>query len=179
MTSATNVQSDLERATELLGRMTLLEKSRQVTGVMITSIATPESMAERLGSGIGHLSAGTLGAGSPAELAELNNRIQRFLLENTRLAIPAMLHAEALNGVVGPLYTSFPTAIGLAATWDPASVEAMTDIIRRQMRSIGFAQALSPVVDIARDARWGRVHETYGEEVLLTSAFGVAFVKGL
>jgi beta-xylosidase len=84
-----------------------------------------------------------------------------------------------LNGVVAPNFTAFPTPIGLAATWDPDAVEEMADIMRRQMRSVGMLHALAPVMDVARDARWGRVTETYGEDPYLVSAMSVAFTRGL
>jgi beta-glucosidase len=82
----------------------------------------------------------------------------------TRLKIPAIFRNEAMSGVVAPHFTAFPTLIGLAATWDPAAVEEMADLIRRQMRAVGQLQALALVMDVARDARWGRVSETYGED---------------
>jgi beta-xylosidase len=69
-----------------------------------------------------------------------------------------------LNGVVAPNFTAFPTPIGLAATWDPDAVEEMADVMRRQLRSVGMLHALAPVMDLARDARWGRITETYGED---------------
>ncbi len=72
--------------------------------------------------------------------------------------------------MVAPNFTAFPTPIGLAATWDPHAVEEMADIMRRQMRSVGMLHALAPVMDVARDARWGRVTETYGEDPYLVSA---------
>jgi beta-xylosidase len=81
--------------------------------------------------------------------------------------------------VVAPHFTAFPTAIGLAATWDPGAVEEMADILRRQMRSVGLLHALAPVMDVARDARWGRVTETYGEDPYLVSSVSVAFTRGL
>ena len=84
-----------------------------------------------------------------------------------------------MSGVVSPHFTQFPTSIGLAATWDPASTQEMADVIRRQMRAVGQLQALSPVLDIAREARWGRVNETYGEDPYLVSAMGVAYTRGL
>ena len=84
-----------------------------------------------------------------------------------------------MSGVVAPHFTAFPTSIGLAATWDPAAVEEMADIIRRQMRAVGLLQALAPVMDVARDARWGRVSETYGEDPYLVSAMSVAYTRGL
>ena len=84
-----------------------------------------------------------------------------------------------MSGVVAPHFTAFPTSSGLAATWDPAAAEAMADIIRRQMRAVGMLQALAPVMDVARDPRWGRVSETYGEDPYLVSAMSVAYTRGL
>src|SRR5262249_13432512 len=86
---------------------------------------------------------------------------------------------EALNGVVAPGFSAFPTPIGLAATWDPAAVQEMADILRRQMRAVGLLHALAPVMDVARDARWGRVTEAYGEDPYLVSAMSVAFTRGM
>jgi beta-glucosidase len=174
----------VERANELLARMTLAEKACQVSAVMVSELAgtgglREEAMAGRLALGIGHVSGLSLMAQSPGALAKSVNAVQHFLVSNTRLGIPAMVHGEALNGVVAPGFTSFPTAIGLAATWDPDAIREMTGIIGRQLRAAGIRQALSPVMDIARDARWGRVHETYGEDVYLASAMSVAFTQGL
>lgn len=174
----------VERADELLSRMTLAEKARQVSAVMPSVLLgdgqiSRDAMEQHLALGIGHVSNPAMIAQSPESLAANINTIQRFLVEHTRLGIPAMMHGEALNGVVGPGFTAFPTAIGLAATWNPDAVQQMTDIIRRQLRSVGVLQAMSPVMDIARDARWGRVHETYGEDVYLTTAMSVAFTRGL
>ncbi len=81
--------------------------------------------------------------------------------------------------MVAPNFTAFPTPIGLAATWDPDAVQEMADIMRRQMRSVGMLHALAPVMDVARDARWGRVTETYGEDPYLVSAMSVAFTRGM
>lgn len=176
--------SDSERATDLLARMTLTEKTQQLVGIMPTLFLGPEgpsrvAMARRIGNGIGHISNFSAAVSSPAEIAQLVNSVQRFLKEETRLGIPALFHAEGINGFVAPGYTSFPTPIGLAATWDPAGVQEMANIVRGQMRSVGVSLALSPVMDVARDARWGRVHETYGEDVYLVSSFSVAFTRGL
>lgn len=172
------------RARELLDRMTLEEKAQQVSAVMPTALMgaaglDPAAMERVIGFGIGHVSNIAFTSTGPESLARSTNEVQRFLVERTRLGIPAVFHAEALNGFVAPGYTSFPTAIGLAATWHPDLIERMAETIARQMRSVGVLQALSPVMDIARDARWGRVHETYGEDVYLTTAMSVAFVRGL
>lgn len=173
------------RATELLRAMTVEEKAQQVTATMPTGLLGVDGLrqdeAERaLGLGIGHVAAlGMLGHKTPDRVAKAVNEIQRFLVARTRLGIPAIFHVEALNGVVSPGFTSFPTAIGLAATWDPAGVEEMAGVLRRQVRAIGHPFVLSPVMDVARDGRWGRVHETYGEDPYLVSAMGVAFTRGL
>ncbi|MCX5356239.1 glycoside hydrolase family 3 C-terminal domain-containing protein [Streptomyces mirabilis] len=175
----------LQRADALLARMTLEEKAFQLTSVMGPSLsgpggADPERLTGRLGHGIGQVSGlASFGAKPPADVARTVNGIQRFLVEKTRLGIPAIFHNEALNGVMAPGFTVFPTGIALAATWDPESVGRMAALIGRQMRAIGMRQALSPVLDVARDARWGRIHETYGEDPYLVSALGVAYVRGL
>ncbi len=139
-----------------------------------------ERMKSRSVHGIGQIwrLAGT-SAGMPWETAELVNTIQRHLMENTRLGIPAIVHEECLSGYQARGGTVFPQAIALAATWDPGLVERMTGIIREQMVSAGARQALAPVLDIARDPRWGRTEETFGEDPYLASAMGKAYVKGL
>jgi beta-glucosidase len=173
-----------DRADDLLARMTTREKAAQLTGVLANDLGSrqgvrEDALAALLGEGIGHVGAVGVTSGDAAGIARLNNAVQHHLLDRTRLGIPAILHNETLNGVVAQGFTSFPTAIGLAAAWDPERVQEMADLIRRQMRAVGMTQGLAPVLDIARDARWGRVHETYGEDVLLSSAVGVAYVRGL
>ena len=173
-----------ERVEDLLGRMRIEEKVAQLTGTLPFEFMTRDGLnqsklAERLALGIGQISAGALLSGDPITLVALLDQIQRFLVEGTRLGIPAIVHHEALAGLVHQACLDFPTAITLAAAWDPASVEAMNHFTRRQMRALGVHQALSPNFDIARDARWGRVQETYGEDPYLVSAIGSAFVKGL
>jgi beta-xylosidase len=173
------------RAAALLARMTLEEKLAQLTSIVPTVLfdaggIRADIAADRLSDGIGYVEPHLGGfPATAADLAKLNNAVQRHLVEETRLGIPAIMHIEALNGVNAPTFTSFPTAIGLAATWDTAGIREMADLSRRQMRSVGLHHALSPLLDVARDARWGRVHETYGEDPYLVSAFGVAFVRGL
>lgn len=174
-----------QRADELLRTMTLEEKAFQLSSIVPMGLFGTEGLVESqleklLGMGIGHIAAlPTSGYKTPFAIASSVNQIQRFLVERTRLGIPAIFHCEALNGVVAPQFSSFPTAIGLAATWNPEGVQQMADLLRRQMCSIGQRQALSPVMDVARDARWGRVNETYGEDPYLVSAMSVAFVQGL
>jgi beta-glucosidase len=109
--------------------------------------------------------------------AEAANAVQKFLNEETRLGIPAVPFDEALHGLVRGGATSFPQAIGLAATWDPGLMSAVAAAIAAETRSRGIRQVLSPVVNIARDVRWGRVEETYGEDPYLASRMAAAFVR--
>jgi beta-glucosidase len=109
---------------------------------------------------------------------EFANALQRFLVEQTRLGIPAMLHEEALHGLVAPGATSFPQAIALAATFDPPLLEEIFTTAARQTRARGVQHVLAPVVDVARDPRWGRIEETYGEDPFLVTRMGVAAIQG-
>jgi len=173
------------RAAELLAKMTLEEKVAQLTALIPTMLFDASGIRAdvakaKLGQGIGYIEPHMGGfPASAGDLALLNNEVQRYLVEQTRLGIPAVMHVEALNGITGPSFTSFPTAIALAATWNTAGVAQMAALTRAQMRAVGLHQALSPLLDVARDARWGRVHETYGEDPYLVSAFGIAFVRAL
>ncbi|XVQ09388.1 glycoside hydrolase family 3 N-terminal domain-containing protein [Spirillospora sp. CA-255316] len=170
------------RAELLLREMTIEEKCDQLTAVwpwaLVRADGSDAAGAEQtLKRAPGHVAG--LTADDPASLARLVGAIQRQYVTRTRLGIPALIHQEALNGFMAGGHMVFPTAIGLAATWSPGLVEEMADLIRRQMRRTGFRQALSPVMDIALDPRWGRVHETYGEDPYLSAAFSVAYTRGL
>lgn len=161
-----------ERVKDLLSRMTLEEKVAQLQ----CAIGQVEEGIVR--NGIGSLAVSLRNLG-PREAAEQANRFQRIALEQTRLGIPVLIHDEALHGLVGRGATSFPQAIGLAATWNPELLEQITAVIAKQTRSRGIRHVLSPVINIARDVRWGRVEETYGEDPYLTSRMGVAFCKAM
>jgi beta-glucosidase len=174
-----------ERVADLLGRMTLEEKLAQLGGVWGSAIADgdrldPARARARLRHGIGHVSrvasSTTL---RPPGLARLANEVQRFLVEETRLGIPAVVHEESTGGFTARDATCFPQAIGLASTWDPALVGEAAAVIREQMRAVGARHTLAPVLDLARDPRWGRTEETYGEDAYLAARIGVAYVRGL
>ena len=115
---------------------------------------------------------------SPRATAELTNAIQRFFVEHSRLGIPVIFHEECLHGHAARDATSFCQPIGLAATFDPELVEALYTMTALEARLRGAHQALTPVVDVARDPRWGRVEETFGEDPYLVSRMGVAAVRG-
>lgn len=175
-----------ERVARLVAEMTLEEKAAQLCGVWVAELLdskrqfAPEKAQKWLANGVGHLSrVGGTSLQPPQKSAEIANAIQRFLVEETRLGIPGIVHEESCAGYLAKEATTFPQAIGLAATWTPELAQEMTGVIRRQMRAVGAHHALAPVLDVARDPRWGRMEETFGEDPFLISAIGTAYVKGL
>ena len=170
---------------ELLAQMTVEEKCAQLAGVWFAELATDEELdAEKLSTvladGIGQISRISAQTGlGPDRTADLANGIQRHLVEQTRLGIPAIVHEESTGGFCARQATQFPHGTGLAAAWDPELVEEVGRVIGRQLRAVGARLTLAPVVDVARDPRWGRVEETYGEDPELTSRMAVAYVRGV
>jgi len=169
-----NSQLSIEaRIKDLLGRMTLREK----VGQLQCQIGEVEGKGI-IESGVGHLAV-TLRNFGPKEGAEKANRLQNLARTKTRLGIPVLIHDEALHGICARGGTSFPQAIGLAATWNPELLFRVAKAIGKETRTRGIRQVLSPVVNIARDVRWGRTEETYGEDPYLTSRLGAAFCQGV
>lgn len=180
------------RVADLLSRMTLEEKIAQLTCLWAnrpqvnpqTDFATdrgdfsPTKAAEVMKHGIGQIARQRERKG-PREGATFANAVQKWLIENTRLGIPAMLHDEILHGHMAKGSTSFPQPIALATTWDPEFVTKVFTAGARETRARGSHIVLGPNLDLARDARWGRTEETYGEDPYLTSRMAVAIVKAL
>jgi beta-glucosidase len=182
-----------ERVADLLGRMTLEEKVAQTLAIWKQKerITDEEgrfvaaNAAALLGHGIGQIARPSelrdrprrivLG---PRENAVFVNAVQKWLVENTRLGIPALTHEEALHGLTAPKGTNFPIPIALASSWDPALLEKVMSVAALEARARGTHLVLSPVVDLARDPRWGRTEETYGEDPYLVSRLGVAAIRG-
>jgi beta-glucosidase len=115
----------------------------------------------------------------PREQALIHNALQRYQMEKTRLSIPDLSFGEGLHGFMAYGGTSFPQALGLASTWDPVLVKQVFSVVGEEMGSSGVGQAFTPVLDLARDPRWGRTEETYGEDPYLGSRMGVAAIQGL
>ena len=174
-----------ERVQDLLARMTLAEKIAQLDSYWVYEVQDEQGFSESkatplIGHGIGQIT--RVGGGStlaPQDSARMANAIQSYLINHTRLGIPAIVHEECCSGYLALGATCFPQIIGLASTWTPELAEQMTSVIRAQMRAVGAHQGLSPVLDVARDQRWGRVEETFGEDPLLVSQMGMAYVRGL
>ena len=174
-----------ERVQDLLQRMTLQEKFWQcfmipgdfsqgrerykhgIFGLNASGESSLHAAGQVLDSSPGH---------AAAQTAERINSMQKFFLEETRLGIPIIPFDEALHGLVRKGATVFPQAIGLAATWDTSLMHEVAAAIADEVRSRGIRQVLSPVVNIARDPRWGRTEETYGEDPFLTTQMAIAFI---
>jgi beta-glucosidase len=165
-----------ERVSDLLGRMTLEEKAAQTAAPFgpVVDVHTPPAA----GWGCATAALSFLGV-PPREAALAANELQRKHVEDTRLGIPVLLAEEALLGFKVRDAATFPDAIAQAATWNPEIVREMTNVIGKQMAALGVRQALSPLADVARDPRWGRVDETYGEDPYLVGSMATAFVQGL
>ncbi|HWH97114.1 MAG TPA: glycoside hydrolase family 3 N-terminal domain-containing protein, partial [Pseudolysinimonas sp.] len=162
--------------------MTLSEKSYQLVSVppwyLVAADGSRAAQADEYAPlGPGHIC--NFGVDDPATMSRIVAALQRTAIEGSRLGIPLLVHAEALNGFLAGGHMVFPTPTGLAATWSPELVQEMADVIRQQMYRVGVRQALSPNMDVALDPRWGRVHESYGEDPYLVAAFSVAFTRGL
>jgi beta-glucosidase len=183
--------SAASRVKDLLSRMTLEEKAAQMMCVWQKKSETlvngdgnfnlkKAKAAFKKGHGLGQVGRPSdAGKGKNArEMAELTNAIQKFFIENSRLGIPVMFHEECLHGHAGIGSTSFPQPIGLGATFNPELVESLYAMTAEEARVRGTHQALTPVVDVARDPRWGRVEETFGEDPFLVAQLGMASVRG-
>lgn len=175
-----------DRVEDLLSRMTLKEKfwqlfmipgdlsdgkERYMDGIFGLQVATTARQSDVAGQMMdyGH-------QGTAYQMASTINEIQRFFVEETRLGIPIIPFDEALHGLVRGGATAFPQAIALAATWDTSLVSDVAQAITMETKSRGIRQILSPVLDLARDVRWGRVEETYGEDPYLATMMARAFI---
>jgi beta-glucosidase len=185
------------RVDDLLKRMTLEEKVGQLLTVWGAKAQMldakkridPVKVAALFPNAFGGFArpSDTLGAGSPRVTPghdvkgtiDVVNTLQRYALTKTRLGIPILFHEEGLHGYAARDATSFPVPIGLASSWDPDMIRQINTVTAREIAARGVTLALSPVVDVARDPRWGRIEETFGEDPYLVGEMGVAAVQGL
>lgn len=190
------------RVRDLLGRMTLEEKVGQIIALWATKAEIMDDLtfspakadkaypagfgqitrpSDRRGAPAGSTQAGGTGARwrTPADTVAFINAVQEWATRKTRLGIPVLFHEESLHGYMATDATMFPMAIGLAGSFDRQLMRDVQSVIAREVRARGVHLALSPVVDIARDPRWGRIEETFGEDPYLCGEMGVAAVLGL
>ena len=177
-----------ERVEDLLSRMTLEEKVYQISALRLgegdevfqtSGEYSIDDIRKELGKhGVGYLSCPT--TDMPAEKAvKVGNQIQKIAVEETRLGIPVMIDAEALHGCRALGATSYPQSIALSCTWNLDLMAEIADAIGQETYSRGITQVLSPVLDLARDPRHGRMEECYGEDPYLAACMGIEFVKGV
>ena len=181
------------RVADLIGRMTLEEKARQLdmyfgcelflnADQRVTGSKTHAKPDAIFNPALAEASLGTLGAGSIHDLyprARLYNEVQAWVIKSNRLGIPALFIEEGLHGYMDYDETVFPESINLAATWNPELARQTGAAIAAQARANGVAMILGPVLDVARDPRWGRLEEDFGEDPYLTGQLGLAYVKGM
>ena len=171
-----------DRVADLLSRMTLEEKVAEITGgrrkdqgLLDTSgqlhYASVDDLFKEMWRNESKM--------SPRERALAHNALQRYQMEKSRLGIPLLFFGEALHGYMAYGSTSFPQALGLASTWDPVLIKQVFSTAGDEMSASGANQAFTPVLDLARDPRWGRTEETYGEDPYLGAKMGVAAITGL
>ena len=191
-----------DRVADLMARMTLREKIAQLRTAwaqkseMIDGLSFDDAKASSaFPDAIGHITRpsdkrgvpGISGAAggtaarwrTPEQTVEFINAVQRWAVEETRLGIPVLFHEESLHGYMATDATMFPQAIALAGTFDTDLMRRVQSVIAREVRARGVPFVLSPVVDIVRDPRWGRIEETWGEDPYLVGEMGVAAVEGL
>jgi beta-glucosidase len=188
-----NAPVDL-RVRDLVGRMTLAEKIGQMdqisvarmqgdcewSGGALTPSCLKTVLADNAAGSI--LSGGGAGpsVNTPENWAKMVNAVQKYAVDNSRLHIPVLYGVDAVHGhnnVLGA--TVFPQQIGLGATWDPSVVNAVGASAARAVAATGIDWNFAPVADLARDQRWGRYYETFGEDPLLTGTLSASSVKGI
>jgi beta-glucosidase len=187
------------RVSDLLARMTLQEKIAQISCIWQRKSDIEDAQgdfdpakARRLyPDGIGQVARPTdrvpLEANDPLQNVFRNvpqtvqfvNAIQHYSVDDTRLGIPTIFHGEGLHGFMARDATSFPQAIALSSSWDPALITSVYTVVAREARARGVQLLLTPVINLGRDPRWGRIEETFGEDPYIAAEMGVAEVRGL
>ena len=170
-----------KRVEDLISRMTLKEKLRQLNQLDCGAVMSDGRLdTAKLHGTIGDEGFGSIqGITVPSwESTAFFNEVQRYCVEDTRLGIPIFTTTESLHGAIHDGSTIFPQSIALASTFDPSLAYRMTLAISEELVSEGANQTLCPVLDVARDPRWGRTEETFGEDPFLNGTFGTAEVKG-
>jgi beta-glucosidase len=181
------------RINDLLARMTVEEKTNQLVTlygfnkVLKDPLPTPAWKTSPWKDGIANIDEQCNGvrepndafAHPPSRHAEVINAIQRWFMEETRLGIPVDFTNEGIRGLAHWGATSFPNQMGMARAWDRDLVSRVGHITGREALALGYTNVYSPILDLARDPRWGRVVETYGEDPYLAAALGVEQDKGI
>ncbi|ANI90765.1 hypothetical protein A9P82_12150 [Arachidicoccus ginsenosidimutans] len=174
-----------KRVKDLLSRMTEEEKIKQLDmyrGFEFVPMGDAHEASvynkDTIAKALGNFSVGSMHDFYPA-YASLSNKVQHYVITHSRLGIPVLFIEEGLHGYSGKGSTSFPIPLALAATWDTSLLYKVGRTIASEARADGTDMILGPLLGLARDPRWGRMEETYGEDTYLVSEIGLAMVKGL
>ena len=186
-----------DRVEDLLAHMTLPEKLAQMHALWLQlsedgqhklrpdassvySTSDPGLVKQLCANGLGQITRplGSVGV-EPHKGVRALNRFQKDVIEGTRLGIPVMSHEECLSGLMAQGATLFPSPLAMAGTWNPDLIERVGSAIGAECRSVGCHQGLAPVLDVSRDARWGRTEECFAEDPYLTGVFATRYVRGL
>ncbi len=174
-----------QRVTDLISRMTVDEKVAQLLGTTDKTALwdskrkfSEEKASKILNNGWGQIGLGADDPLSTKEIAIFTNQIQKYLIEKTRLGIPVFIHGEAVHGIAPGNGNSYPSPLGLASMWNDSLCEIIFTKVAEEARTRGVNHVLSPNLDIARDPRWGRVEETWGEDPYLASRMAVSIIRG-
>jgi len=185
-----------QRVENLLSQMTLEEKTCQMVTlygygrVLRDELPTPQWKTELWKDGLGNIDEQLAGTTFRPQTdtqysypysrhAEALETIQRWFVEETRLGIPVDFTNEGIRGLAHDRATCFPANIGTGSTWNPELAEAMGRVIGSEARALGYTNVYAPILDLARDPRWGRTVETYGESPYLVAQIGMAMVRGI
>ena len=166
-----------QRVADLVSRMTLNQKVRQLTSMMFMGKVEPGKLENMTQDGLGQFV--IYMQASSKETAEVYRQIQDKVVEQNEWGIPAIIHSEALTGLQLAECAVFPASISLGASFLPEIVRDIGERVRYQMLNFGIRQALSPNFDIIRDFRWGRTAEAYGGDPTHVAVMGCAYVEGL
>lgn len=170
----------LEMVENILSQMDLEEKAAQLCCCTLPENLDDAAMERLFSKGMGTVNyLNSALTGDSRKDRETLQKIQNYLAEHTRFGIPVLAHSETIAGAQIPGATTFPQSLGLAATWQPELAEQMGTAVKEQLLSYGIFAAHSPLFDLGRDPRWGRIGETYGESPMLVGQMGTSFVKGL
>lgn len=174
-----------KRVEDLLSKMTLKEKLAQLSSELPQKLLKGnkldyDKLDGNYSDGLGRITQYSMvGLQSPQFIAKISNEIQHYFVEKTRLGIPVILQAESLSGYPAAGGTMFPSMLNAASTFNPELMQKVSSIISKESKAVGIRQALSPLFDVAREPRWGRVYESFGEDPYLVAQMGIAYTKGL
>ncbi|ENM4022213.1 beta-glucosidase [Vibrio cholerae] len=177
-----SLMTQKEKIAQLSAQWLVLDEhgEHQARDLVLCESQPKSDVKDRLKYGLGQITRplGTYPV-SPQQGVKALNALQRYLVEETRLGIPAIAHEECLVGLMAAEATMYPSALNYGHTWNPELIKSVAEDIRHQLKLVGATHGLAPVLDVSRDVRWGRTEETLSEDPYHTGVLATAFVEGL